>query len=252
MTNTKLFELVSKEYIGSKEIKMIVGCGINKAQQIRKEIAQECEEKNILLFTNKIPTEMLLKKIGISIKKIHDKAKMEKELRGNNMKRKLNRKGKLLIIFINILLIMSVYAILDTNTKRTNEIRTNTQVKTKVSENIVKSEIKDKSQVCGLSTIQCEEDNETDLVKEISSRYEVDWKLIESIVIHETANRTSLAYKNRNNVGGLMGSDGLMRFDTIEESYEFMIRAIKVYYLEKGLTTIEQIQKKYEIGRAHV
>ena len=81
-------------------------------------------------------------------------------------KRKLNKKGKLLIIFIIILLIMSLYAILGTNKRRTSKIRTNTQVETKVSENTVKNEIKDKPQVCGLSTIQCEEDNETDLAKE--------------------------------------------------------------------------------------
>lgn len=171
-------------------------------------------------------------------------------------KRKLNRKGKLLIIFITILLIMSLNAILGTNKRRIREIRTNTQVETKVSENIVKSEIKDKPQVCGLSTIQCDNSteksksiskfvNETDLVKKISAKYEVDWKLIESIVIHETGNRTSPAYRNLNNVGGLMGQAGLMKFETVEESYEFMIKAIKTYYIDKGLTTIEQIGSKY-------
>jgi hypothetical protein len=81
-------------------------------------------------------------------------------------KRKLNKKGKLLIIFITILLIMLLNAIIGTNTKQTSEIRPNTQGETKVSKNTVKNEIKDKPQVCGLSTIKCEEDNETDLVKE--------------------------------------------------------------------------------------
>ncbi len=82
------------------------------------------------------------------------------------MKRKLNQKGKLLIIFLTILLIMSLYVILGMNKRRTGESRTNTQVETKVSENAVKSEIKDKPKVCGLSTIQCEEEEKTDLAKD--------------------------------------------------------------------------------------
>ncbi len=171
-------------------------------------------------------------------------------------KRKINKKGKLLIIFIIISLIVSLNAIIGTNKGRTGETRTNTQAETKVSENVVKMEIKDKPKVCGLSTIQCDNYteeietisknvNETDLVKKISAKYGVDWKLIESIVRWETGNRTSLAYKNLNNAGGLMGNDGLMKFETVEESYEFMIKAIKTYYIDKGLTTIEQIGSKY-------
>ena len=163
-------------------------------------------------------------------------------------KRKLNKKGKLLIIFITILLIISLNAILGTNKRQTDEIGTNTQVETKVAKNTVKNEIKDKPKVCGLSVIECdvkEEKTETDVVKKISAQHGVDWKLIEAIVRWETGNRTSQAYHNLNNVGGLMGSQGLMKFETVEESYEFMIKAIKTYYIEQGLTTIEQIGSKY-------
>lgn len=164
------------------------------------------------------------------------------------MKRKIRWKRVIATIFIITLLIMSLNVITRTKHEQTSESRPNTQVETKVSVNTVKNENKDKPQVCGLSTIQCdvkEEKTETDIVKEISAQYGVDWKLIEAIVIHETGNRTSLAYKNLNNVGGLMGSNGLMKFETVADSYEFMIRAIKTYYIDKGLTTIEQIQKKY-------
>lgn len=120
---------------------------------------------------------------------------------------------------------------------RINEIR---EDETKVIETET-----DPSRLCSLSSITCEVESETDLVKKISAEYDVDWKLIESIVLHETGNRTSAAYINLNNVGGLMGADGLMRFNSVEESYKFMIRAIRVHYLDKGLTTIEKIQKKY-------
>lgn len=163
------------------------------------------------------------------------------------MKRKILWHRVIIAIIITILLIMSIFQILGTNKRQTSEIGINTRVETNISENVVKTENNGISKICGLSSITCfeEEKTETDLVKEISARYEVDWKLIEAIVIHETGNRTSLAYKNLNNVGGLMGQTGLMKFDTVEESYEFMIKAIKTYYIDKGLTTIEQIGNKY-------
>lgn len=78
------------------------------------------------------------------------------------MKRKILWHRVIVAIIITILLIMSLNAILGTNKRRTSVVGTNTQVETKVSENTVKSEIKDKPQVCGLSTIKCEEDNETE------------------------------------------------------------------------------------------
>lgn len=108
--------------------------------------------------------------------------------------------------------------------------------------------------LCGLETVTCASElpkSDLDIIKELSSEYGVDWKLIESIVIHETGNRTSRAYKELNNVGGLMmWSDEentmvLRQFESLEESYEFMIRNIKNNYLDLGLTTIEQIGNKY-------
>lgn len=121
-----------------------------------------------------------------------------------------------------------------------------------IAENTVKMEntdiVKELPKVCGLSTIQC---SDREIVKHLSYKYEVNWKLIEAIVIHETGNRTSYAYKELNNVGGLMRWDRiaqktkLMQFETVYDSYETMIQIIKKYYLDKGLTTIEQIGEKY-------
>ncbi len=73
-------------------------------------------------------------------------------------KRKLNKKGKLLIILLTILLIMSLNAILGTNKRRTNEIGTNTRVETKVSVNSPNEEktprhIREK--FCSLEFIEC-------------------------------------------------------------------------------------------------
>jgi len=82
MTNFELFYLITKPYVSNKEIKQIVGCGINKANKIRHEIESElCS--NMLLPNNKIPTEFLLKKQGIKVNKVFELAKMEQELIDN-------------------------------------------------------------------------------------------------------------------------------------------------------------------------
>jgi len=153
------------------------------------------------------------------------------------------------IVVILLCIILFTYV----NLTRTTTTPTNNPTSEKVSKNTVKVENNDILEkglpsVCSLSTIEC---NETEVVQYLSNKYNVDWKLIESIVIHETGNRTSKAYKELNNVGGLMRWDRiaqktkLMQFETVYDSYETMIQIIKKYYLDKGLTTIEQIGEKY-------
>ena len=79
MTNIELFELISKQYITNKEIKLITGIGINQANQLRHRIEEKyCSD--MLLPPKKIPTEFLLKELGIKIEKVFEKARMESEL----------------------------------------------------------------------------------------------------------------------------------------------------------------------------
>lgn len=81
MTNIKLFNLITKPYVSNKEIKEIAECGINKANDIRKTIEKKyCQ--NMLLPKHKIPTEFLLKELGIKVSNVFNLAKKEKELGG--------------------------------------------------------------------------------------------------------------------------------------------------------------------------
>lgn len=66
-----------------------------------------------------------------------------------------------------------------------------------------------------------------------------------AIAVHETGNGTSNAVRKKNNVGGMMGKNGLMTFDSIEQGIDKMASNLKRNYFDKGLTTIEQIQRKY-------
>lgn len=87
--------------------------------------------------------------------------------------------------------------------------------------------------------------NTGNIFSSVGAKYGIDPALLAAIAVHETGNGTSKAVKNKNNVGGMMGKNGLMTFSSIEEGIDKMASNLKRNYIDKGLTTIQQIQKKY-------
>ncbi len=75
--------------------------------------------------------------------------------------------------------------------------------------------------------------------------YGIDPAALAAIAMHETGNGTSAAARNRNNVGGMMGSNGLMNFDSIEDGITAMARNLKKNYVDQGIDTIAAVQRKY-------
>jgi hypothetical protein len=75
--------------------------------------------------------------------------------------------------------------------------------------------------------------------------YGIDPKLLAAISMHETGNGTSNAVRNKNNVGGMMGEQGLQSFKSLEDGILAMASNLKRNYFDKGLNTISEIQKKY-------
>ena len=84
-----------------------------------------------------------------------------------------------------------------------------------------------------------------DFIYNTSRKYNLNPLLVTAIMYHETGNGTSWACTTKNNPAGLMGSRGLMQFATIENGIEKMCKVLKELYIDKGLTSIEEIQKKY-------
>ncbi|WP_258389613.1 glucosaminidase domain-containing protein [Paenibacillus spongiae] len=84
-------------------------------------------------------------------------------------------------------------------------------------------------------------------------KYGVDPILLAAIAMHETGNGTSSAVKGKNNVGGMMRrKGGLMEFGSLDEGIDAMASNLKRLYIDQGLTTIEQIQRKYApVGAAN-
>jgi hypothetical protein len=76
-------------------------------------------------------------------------------------------------------------------------------------------------------------------------QFGIDPAALAAISMHETGNGTSLAAKNRHNVGGMMGANGLMNFPSVDDGITAMARNLKVNYADKGIDTIEGVQRKY-------
>ena len=93
-------------------------------------------------------------------------------------------------------------------------------------------------------------------IKEVAIREGItDWKIPVAIARHECGYKDnqylSNAFKNKNNVGGMMyydtttNSSYLMAFDTIDDGIEVFVSNLKRNYFNVGLDTIEKIQPKY-------
>ena len=98
-------------------------------------------------------------------------------------------------------------------------------------------------------------------IKEVAIREGInDWKIPVAIARHECGYKDnqylSNAFKNKNNVGGMMYYDTttkssyLMTFDTIDEGVEAFVSNLKRNYFNLGLDTIEKIQPKYAPNNA--
>lgn len=91
-----------------------------------------------------------------------------------------------------------------------------------------------------------------DAFVQAGKKYGIDPALLAAIAIHETGNGSSNAAKNKNNVGGMMGKNGLMSFGSIQEGIDKMASNLKRNYIDQGLTSIAQIQRKYApVGAAN-
>jgi len=81
-------------------------------------------------------------------------------------------------------------------------------------------------------------------------QYGVDPALIAAIAMHESGRGSSALARNNKNIAGMTDytgkfSDGWMHYNTVEDSINDLARQISKYYIQKGLTTIEQIGAKY-------
>lgn len=128
----------------------------------------------------------------------------------------------------------------------------------KVSEETKETEILEVEDVNKVEEVvdKCMMDYTSCKIKEVAIREGItDWKIPVAIARHECGYKDnqylSNAFKNKNNVGGMMYYDTttkssyLITFDTIDDGIEAFVSNLKRNYFNLGLDTIEKIQPKY-------
>lgn len=83
-------------------------------------------------------------------------------------------------------------------------------------------------------------------------KYDIDPNLLSAIAIHETGNGSSKAVKEKLNVAGMMGRNGLRSYGSLEDSIFDMARNLRQNYLNQGIDTVTKIGAKYApVGAAN-
>lgn len=104
----------------------------------------------------------------------------------------------------------------------------------------VKEEVKQEP-VCTFGEVSCKI---YDKAKEMGLNEEHS-RIVVAIAKWETGNYTSNAFKNKNNVGGMMCSGELIKYNSLDEGINAFVKNLKNNYFDIGLDTIDKIQPKY-------
>lgn len=113
---------------------------------------------------------------------------------------------------------------------------------------IVEAEEKEVENTCKLDEVSCKIYNKA-IELEASEEQAL---IIVAISKWETGNYSSHAFNNLNNVGGMMCSKGLIKYDSLDDGINAFVSNLKYNYIDQGLDTIEKIQPKYcPIGAAN-
>lgn len=143
------------------------------------------------------------------------------------------------VAYLTTIMLLDLNNLMETNKKVSLvQIYQEEEKSQETEENTVKID----EEKCTFDEVSCK-------IKEVADNYNVDYKLAIAISKHETGTYTSLAFKDLNNVGGMMywTEKGMLlkRYDTLEEGIEAFVSNLKRNYIDMGLTSIEEIQKKY-------
>lgn len=95
-----------------------------------------------------------------------------------------------------------------------------------------------------LST-QREEKEQKNIYEYAEKIYGVEAELLEAIERHETGNYTSDVYTENKNTWGAIDGTGYKVFDSYEQSTTELARALRFYYIDRGLDTIKKIATEF-------
>lgn len=89
-------------------------------------------------------------------------------------------------------------------------------------------------------------DHYGEILVDIADRYQIDFRLLPAIAMQESnLCKTTNPDAPGNCLGFGIHKSGTLDFDTYEAGFERAGRELKAYYIDKGLVTVEQIERKY-------
>lgn len=154
---------------------------------------------------------------------------------------KLPRITKAVIIYV---LILTFILNLQEALEQKKPIKTIKEIKIAYTETKVKEETKEEVKqepTCNYDEVSCKIYNKA---KELGMNEE-QAKITIAISRWETGNYTSSAFKNKNNVGGMMCQSGLINYNSLDEGIYAFVKNLKNNYFDIGLDTIDKIKPKY-------
>lgn len=86
------------------------------------------------------------------------------------------------------------------------------------------------------------------VIVDTADRYNVDYRLIPAIMMQESNLCKAIPPGSHNCLGFGIHERGTLKFDTYEDSIDRATRELKANYIDKGLTTPEEIMTKYTPG----
>lgn len=151
---------------------------------------------------------------------------------------RIMRVALIYLLIINV--VLDIYNIFNCNNQKKELAIAIDSIET---QNIPQNQIieEENKEVCNLDNTSCKI---YDMAKEIGLSEE---QKLMSIAISrwETGNYTSDAFINKNNVGGMMCSSGLIHYNNLDEGINAFLTNLKNNYFDIGLDSLEKIQPKY-------
>ena len=163
--------------------------------------------------------------------------------------------GLFITIFIfNILLVSVIYAKTEKDTKITfileefDKIEKFDNSSSEYAEYFQDSTIKDK-RVAVLKAFLRHYDSplyeHAELIVKLSDEYSLDYRLIPAISMQESTGCKFIPKNSYNCWGWGIYGNTVTRFNSYPEAIQTVAKGLKTYYIDKGLTTPEQIMRKY-------
>lgn len=169
-------------------------------------------------------------------------------------KRKINKVRVVSVIIVVLSIVLSIVLMFTKTPQKSMKLPQSINLHTPQTkelsiQNEARTNAYSEMPICNMENVEC-------MIIYYSLEYGIDYKIALAISMWETGDFTSAAFRNRNNVGGMMFWNGtrseLRTYETLQDGVIAFIKNLKTRYFDNGLDTLEEIQPIYcPVGAAN-